>query len=62
MHGTPETLIEQNMFHMQLKLTLAQWNQEMATLKEINATQKKDFDELTAKYETLKKMYKYVWH
>ena len=47
---------------MQLKLTLAQWNQEMATLKEINATQKKDFDELTAKYETLEKMYKYVWH
>jgi hypothetical protein len=34
----PESLIEQNTFHMQLKLTLAQRNQELAALKEINGS------------------------
>jgi hypothetical protein len=43
---------------MQLKLTLAQQNQELAGLKEINTAQKKEFDELTAKFDTLDKMYK----
>jgi hypothetical protein len=56
--GAPESLIEQNVFHMQLKLTLAQRNQELAALKEINGSQKKEFDKLTAKFETLEKTYK----
>jgi hypothetical protein len=56
--GAPESLIEQIAFHMQLKLTLAQWNQELATLKEINGSQKKEFNELTAKFENLEKTYK----
>lgn len=60
MRGAPESLIEQNAFYLHLKLTLGQRNQEITSLKEVNATQKKEFDELMAKYETLEKAHKYV--
>ena len=60
MWGAPESLIEQNAFYLHLKLTLGQRNQEITSLKEVNAMQKKEFDELMAKYETLEKVHKYV--
>ncbi|KAF8259730.1 hypothetical protein EI94DRAFT_1834286 [Lactarius quietus] len=53
--GTPEALIEQNTFHLQLKITLGQCNQEIAVLKEACVSHKREFDDLKARYETLDK-------
>jgi hypothetical protein len=58
--GAPAALIEQNVFHLQLKLQLGQRNQEITTLREASASQKKEFNDLKARYETLEKMHKYV--
>lgn len=58
--GTPEALIEQNAFHLQLKLALGQRTQEIANLKEVNVNQKKEYDELKAKYKTLDKTHRCV--
>ncbi|KAF8263109.1 hypothetical protein EI94DRAFT_1807771 [Lactarius quietus] len=51
----PEALIEQNAFYLQLKLTLGQCNQEIATIKAASVSQKKEFEDLKARYETLDK-------
>ena len=53
--GAPEALIEQNAFYLQLKLILGQCNQELVNLKEENISQKREFDDLKARYETLEK-------
>jgi cell division protein FtsL len=58
--GAPEALIKQNVFHLQLKLQLGQRNQEITTLREASASQKKEFDDLKARYETLEKTHKHV--
>ena len=55
--GTPEALIEQNAFYLQLKLILGQCNQELVNLKEENVSQKREFDDLKARYETLEKIH-----
>ncbi|KAF8261291.1 hypothetical protein EI94DRAFT_1705640 [Lactarius quietus] len=47
--GTPEALIEQNAFYLQLKLTLGQCNQEIATIKAASVSQKKEFEDLKAR-------------
>ena len=53
--GAPEALLEQNAFYFQLKLILGQRNQELIALKEANLSQKREFDDLSARYETLEK-------
>ena len=55
--GAPEALIEQNAFYLQLKLILGQCNQELVNLKEENVSQKREFDDLKARYETLEKIH-----
>ncbi|KAH9014945.1 hypothetical protein EDB85DRAFT_1898963 [Lactarius pseudohatsudake] len=54
----PGELIEKNAFHLELKLTLAQRDQEMASLNEAIIAQKKEFDDLKARYETLDGMHR----
>ncbi|KAH8996456.1 hypothetical protein EDB86DRAFT_2829125 [Lactarius hatsudake] len=54
----PGELIEKNAFHLELKLTLAQQDQEIASLNEAIIAQKKDFDDLKARYETLDGMHR----
>lgn len=56
----PGELIEKNAFHVELKLTLGQRDQEIIALKEANVAQKKEFDDLKARYETLDGMHRYV--
>jgi hypothetical protein len=58
--GAPEALIEQNVFHLQLKLQLGQKDQEISVLRESSTSQKKEFDDLKARYETLDKTHRYV--
>lgn len=53
--GAPEALVEQNAFYHHLKLTLGQCSQELIALKEENVSQRKEFDDLKARYETLEK-------
>ncbi|KAH9066076.1 hypothetical protein EDB83DRAFT_2315083 [Lactarius deliciosus] len=54
----PGELIEKNAFHLELKLTLGQRDQEIAALKEANIAQKAEFDDLKARYETLDGMHR----
>ncbi|KAH9022418.1 hypothetical protein EDB84DRAFT_1441230 [Lactarius hengduanensis] len=54
----PGELIEKNAFHLELKLTLAQRDQEMASLNEGIIAQQKEFDDLKARYETLDGMHR----
>ncbi|KAN0128111.1 hypothetical protein V8E53_014092 [Lactarius tabidus] len=56
--GTPEAFIEQNTFYLQLKLVLGQRNQEVAGLKEASINQRKELDDLKARYKTLDKVHK----
>jgi hypothetical protein len=58
--GAPEALIEQNAFHLQLKLQLGQKDQEISVLRESSTSQKKEFNDLKARYETLDKTHRYV--
>ena len=58
--GASEALIEQNAFYLHIKIILGQRNQELAGLKEASVNQKKEFDELKAKYDTLEKVHWYV--
>ena len=51
--GAPEALVEQNVFYLHLKMTLAQRDQELTTLKEVSVGQKRELDILKAKYDTL---------
>ena len=51
--GAPEALLEQNAFYFQLKVILGQRNEELITLREANVSQKKVFDDLKVRYETL---------
>ena len=51
--GTPEALVEQNAFYLQLKLVMGQQNQEIVALKEVNVSQLRDFNDLKARYKTL---------
>ncbi|KAH9174183.1 hypothetical protein EDB89DRAFT_1904676 [Lactarius sanguifluus] len=53
----PGELIEKNAFHLELKLTLGQRDQEIVALNEANIAQKKEFDDLKARYETLDGMH-----
>ncbi|KAH9009988.1 hypothetical protein EDB84DRAFT_1446022 [Lactarius hengduanensis] len=54
----PGELIEKNAFHLGLKLTLAQRDQEMVSLNEGIIAQQKEFDDLKARYETLDGMHR----
>ncbi|KAH9167197.1 hypothetical protein EDB89DRAFT_1910207 [Lactarius sanguifluus] len=54
----PGELIEKNAFHLELKLTLGQRDQEIVALNEANIAQKKEFDDLKARYETLDGMHR----
>ncbi|KAH9011193.1 hypothetical protein EDB84DRAFT_1569910 [Lactarius hengduanensis] len=54
----PGELIEKNAFHLELKLTLAQRDQEMVSLNEGIIAQQKEFDDLKARYETLDGMHR----
>ncbi|KAH9161262.1 hypothetical protein EDB89DRAFT_2080764 [Lactarius sanguifluus] len=54
----PGELIEKNAFHLELKLTLGQRDQEIVALNEANIAQKKEFDNLKARYETLDGMHR----
>lgn len=58
--GAPENIIEQNAFYARLKFALVQKNIEVSKLKELNATQKKEFDELKARYETISETHRQV--
>lgn len=58
--GAPEALIEQNAFHLHLKLTLGARDQEISALKDASTTQKKEFDDLKARFETLNNVHQYV--
>ena len=51
--GAPEALVKQNVFYLHLKMTLAQHDQELTTLKEVSIGQKRELDILKVKYDTL---------
>ena len=53
--GVPEALVEQNVFYLHVKMSLGQQTQEIITLKEVNVSLSKDFNDLKVRYETLKK-------
>jgi hypothetical protein len=59
--GAPEALIEQNAFHLQLKLTLGQRNQEIANLKEVKINQKREFEDLKVRFKTLDKTHQCIF-
>jgi hypothetical protein len=58
--GAPESIIEQNAFYARLKFALGQKNLEVAKLKELIATQKKEFDEMKVRYETVAETHRQV--